>query len=172
MDRESKETMKKFTYRFRSIMVNHVERVIPGTIFSKMVLEMDDTAVEEHAIELTLKDILRDTAWITNFLLSLMIVLPVSGILFFGVYAGFGKGMDQTSWSIIKLIFIASGIITFTTLWVFLSVKVSIGNKKREHVENIRGKGNWRLVDESEWNNFYRLLMIAKNQRENEKTIK
>ncbi len=164
--------MKKFTYRFRSIMVNHVERVIPGTIFSKMVLEMDDTSIEEHAIAISLKDILLDTTWITNFLLSLMIIAPVSAILFFGVYAGFGKGMSQSSWIIVKIIFIAAGVVSFTILWVFLSVKVSIGNKKRIHVEEQRGKGNWRLVDESEWNNFYRLLMIAKKQRESEKIIK
>ena len=31
------------TYRFRSIMVNNVEKVVPGTVFSKMVLEMDDS---------------------------------------------------------------------------------------------------------------------------------
>jgi len=153
-------------------MVNHVERVIPGTIFSKMVMEMDDASVEEHAIALSIKDILLDTTWIINFLLSLMIVGPVSAILFFGVYAGFGKGINQSSWNIVKIVFIAAGIIAFTALWIFLSVKVSIGNKKRNHVWEKRGKGNWRLVDESEWSKFYRLLMVSKNQRESEKIIK
>ena len=92
-------------------MVNQVEKVIPNTVFSKMVLEMDDTAIEEHSIELTVKDILNDTAWITNFFLSLMIVLPVSGILYAIVYVGFGKTVEQSSWSIIKIIFIAVAII-------------------------------------------------------------
>ena len=164
--------MKNYTYRFRSIMVNHVEKVIPGTVFSKMVLEMDDTAVEEHTMDLTLNDILRDTAWITNFFLALMIVTAVSAALFGGIYAGFGRTMDQSSWSIVKLIFLAVYITVFLILWIYLSAKLSVENKKRKFVEQKRGSGNWRIVDESEWDKFYRLLMIAKNKRESEKLIK
>lgn len=164
--------MKTFTYRFRSIMVNQVEKVIPNTVFSKMVLEMDDTAIEEHSIDLTVKEILNDPAWITNFFLSLMIVFPVSGLLFTGVYFGYGKTADQSTWNIIKFIFAAVAVIVFISLWIFFSVRTSVGNKKRICVEQKRGKGNWRIVDESEWNKFYRLLMIAKNQRESEKLIK
>ena len=164
--------MKTFTCRFRSIMVNQVEKVIPNTVFSKMVLEMDDSAIEEHSLELTVKEILHDTAWITNFFLSLMIVLPVSGLLYAGVYFGFGKTADQTTLSIIQIIFAAAGLIAFIVIWIFFSVRVSVGNKKKNLVEQKRGKGNWKLVDESEWDNFYRLLMIAKKQRESEKLIK
>ena len=164
--------MKTFTYRFRSIMVNQVEKVIPNTVFSKMVLEMDDTAIEEHSIELTVKEILNDPAWITNFFLSLMIVFPVSGILYAIVYFGYGKTADPSTLVIIKIIFAAAAFIVFSALWIFLAVRVSVGNKKRNCVEQKRGKGNWRIVDESEWNKFYRLLMIAKNQRESEKLIK
>lgn len=164
--------MKQFTFRFRSIMVNHVEKVVPGTVYSKMVMEMDDTAVEEHTLILTVKDILNDTAWITQFVLSLMIVAAVSGVLFAGVYVGFGRTMEQSSWSIVKLVFVIIDIIVIISLWVYLAVKVSIDNKKRNLVVQKRGAGNWRLVDESEWEKFYRLLMIAKNRRESEKLIK
>lgn len=164
--------MKKFQRRFRSIMVNHVEKVIPGTVFSKMVLEMDDASIEEHSIELTFQELLHDTAWVTNFLLSLMIVAAVAVLLYAGMYLGFSRTLDQYLWNIIKFIFIAACIIAFLILWIILAVKVSIDNKKREYVENVRGKGNWRIVDESDWDNFYRLLMVAKNKRENEKLIK
>ena len=164
--------MKQFTFRFRSIMVNHIEKVVPGTVYSKMVMEMDDTAVEEHTLILTIKDILNDTAWITQFVLSLMIVTAVSGVLFAGTYVGFGRTMEQSSWSMVKLVFIITDIIVIISLWIYLAVKVSIGNRKRDLVVQKRGAGNWRLVDESEWEKFYRLLMIAKNRRESEKLIK
>ncbi|HPS87069.1 MAG TPA: hypothetical protein PLY36_10015 [Spirochaetota bacterium] len=164
--------MKQFTFRFRSIMVNHVEKVIPGTVFSKMVLEMDDTAVEEHTLILTLKDILKDSAWVTQFILTLMIAAAVSGILFAGAYVGFGRTMESSAWNIIKLIFLIADIIVIIPVWIFLAAKVSIGNKKRELVVQKRGAGNWRIVDESEWEKFNRLLMIAKNRRESEKLIK
>jgi len=164
--------VKKYTYKFRSIMVNHVEKVIPGTIFSKMVMEMDDSAVEEHTLILTYKEIINDTAWITNFVLSLMLVAAATGVIFTGVYVAFGRSVEQQSWNIIKFLIITSGILIFIILWIFLSVKVSIENKKRKHVEHERGKGNWRIVDESKWENFHRLLMISKNRRESEKLIK
>ena len=165
-------TVKKFTYRFRSIMVNHVEKVIPGTVFSKMVLEMDDTAVEEHTLELTLKDIVKDPAWITQFILSFMIVTATSGVLLTGVYVGFGRTMEQSLWLTTIIIFIVLDIIIVIALWIYLAFKVSVENKKRELVVQKRDVGNWRLVDESDWDNFYRLLMIAKNRRESEKIIK
>ena len=165
-------TVKEFTYKFRSIMVNHVEKVIPGTVFSKMVLEMDDIAVEEHTMVLTAKDILCDTAWITNFFLSLMIVAAVSAVLFAGTYVGFGRTMEQSAWNIVKLVFIITDVIIFTALWIILASKSAIENKKRKFVEQKRGSGNWRIVDESKWNDFNRLLIIAKNQRESEKVVK
>ncbi len=165
-------TVKKFTYNFRSIMVNHVEKVIPGTVFSKMVLEMDDTAVEKHTLELTLKDILKDPVWITQFILSFMIVTAVSGVLLAGVYVGFGRTMEQSPWIITVITFIILDIIIVIALWIYLAFKVSVENKKRELVIKTRDSGNWRLVDESDWDNFYRLLMIAKNRRESEKIIK
>lgn len=164
--------MKKFTYRFRSIMVNHVEKVIPGTVFSKMVIEMDDTAIEEHTLELTVKDILRDSAWITNFFLSLMITAAVSGGLFTVLYISAGKSMEQDALNITKIIFLCIALIAFAAIWIFLAVKTSVGNKKRKFVEQKRGSGNWKIVDENDWDKFYRLLMIAKNKRESEKLIK
>jgi len=164
--------MKTFTFKFRSIMVNQVEKVIPDTVFSKMVLEMDDSSIEQHSLELTVKDIMRDTAWITNFFLSMMIVFPVSGLLFLMAYFAFGKTADQSALNIMKITFTAAAFVAFILLWIFFSVKVSVENKKRQHVEQKRGKGNWRLVDEAGWDKFYRLLMVAKNQRESEKIIK
>jgi len=164
--------MKTFTYRFRSIMVNHVEKVIPNTVFSKMVMEMDDMSIAGHSLELTVKDILSDPAWITNFFLALMIVLPVSGLSFGIIYYALGKTLNRSSWNLLVILFIAIAFIAFIALWIFLAVKVSVGNKKRKLVVSERGEGNWRIVDESKWDNFYRLLMVAKNQRESEKLIK
>jgi len=164
--------VKQFTLKFRSIMVNHVEKVVPGTVYSKMVMEMDDTAVEKHTLILTIKDILNDSAWITQFILSLMIVAAVSGVLLAGVYVGFGRTMESSAWKMIVLVFITIDIIVIVILWIYLATKVSIENKKRELVVRQRGAGNWRLVDESKWDSFFRLLMIAKNQRESEKLIK
>jgi len=58
--------------------------------------------------------------------------------------------------------------IIFIFTWVLLSVKGAIANKKRLTVINQRGNGNWRIVDEADWEKFQKLMDIAKKSREKE----
>jgi hypothetical protein len=157
--------MKKFTYKFRSIMINHVEKVIPGAASTRMVMEMDDSSIEQHEIELTTGEIFKDSSWIIGFMLSLMISSAIFFLSFGGVYLMYAKTMEPAAWNLTKTIFIAAGILLFLILLIFFTVKFSIQNKKRSYVEKLRGKGNWKIVDEAKWDKFYRLLMIAKNNR-------
>jgi hypothetical protein len=161
--------MKKLAYKFRSIMVNNVEKTIPGTANTKMVLEMDDNSIEQHEIELTLPEIFKDSSWIISFMLSLMISAAIFFLTLGGVYLLYGRTMEQNAWNLTKTIFIAAGILLFLILLIFFTVKFSIQKKKRGYVEKLRGKGNWKIVDEAKWDKFHRLLMIAKNSREKEK---
>jgi heme/copper-type cytochrome/quinol oxidase subunit 2 len=98
-------------------------------------------------------------------MLSLMISSAIFLLSFGAVYLMYGRTMEQATWNLIKTIFIVSGILLFLILLIFFTVKFSIQNKKRDRVEKLRGKGNWKIVDEAKWDNFYRLLMIAKNSR-------
>lgn len=164
--------MKNHIYKFRSIMVNNVEKVIPGTVFSKMVIEMDESTIEEHTLELSLKEILTGKGWISNFFLSIMITGTASALIFAVIYMISGKTMEPSAFHAVKLSFLAAAVIASLLLWIFLASRVSVENSKREFVENKRGKGNWRIVDRKEWDKFYRLLVIAKTQRENEKVVK
>ena len=157
--------MKKNTYIFRSLKINSIEKNITGTSNTYIEFEMDDTTIEQHTIELTLLDIFKDSAWIIGFALSLMISAAVFFLSFGGVYLMYGKTIEQSTWDLTKIIFIASGILLFLILLIFFTVKFSIQNKKKGHVEKLRGKGNWKIVDEEKWDNFYRLLMISKNSR-------
>jgi hypothetical protein len=134
-----------------------------------MELEMDDNSIEQHLIELTPIEVLKDSSWIIGFMLSLMISSAIFLLSFGGVYLMYGKTMEQDTWNLTKLIFIAAGILLFLILLIFFTVKFSIQNKKKNYVEKLRGKGNWKIVDDAKWDNFYRLLMIAKNSREKNK---
>lgn len=156
------------TKKFRSILVNNVEKVVPGTVFTKMVIEMDESTIAEHELNLSLGDILTDWSWFMNFFLAFMSAGGISAILFGLLYMGYGKGAPAESWSYVSKIFLACAIILFLALWIFLSVRGAIGNRKREFVEKERGKGNWRIVDETKWEEFYRLLQISKKSREKE----
>jgi len=157
--------MKKFTYNFRSIMVNNVEKIIPGTSRTTMELDMDEKSIEQHTLELSMKDIIHDRSWKINLLLSVMVAGGISGMIFGIVYLTAGKSMEQSSWSCFISIYTSVTACILILLWIFLSVRNSVSNKKREYVEKLRGKGNWRIVDEAAWDNFYRLLMIAKKNK-------
>lgn len=157
--------MKKFTYNFRSIMVNNVEKIIPGTSRTTMELDMDEKSIEQHTLELSMKDIIHDRSWKINLLLSVMVAGGISGMIFGIVYLTAGKSMEQSSWSCFISIYTSVTACILILLWIFLSVRNSVSNKKREYVEKTRGKGNWRIVDEAAWDNFYRLLMIAKKNK-------
>ena len=157
--------MKKFTCRFRSIMVNNVEKNVPGTGRLTIELDMDEKSIEQHTLELTVNDIIHDRSWKINFLLSVMVAGGISGMIFGIVYVSYGRTMGQQEWSSFIRIYLSISACLILLLWIFLSVKNSFSNKKREYIEKTRGKGNWRIVDESEWDNFYRLLMISKKNK-------
>jgi len=154
--------------KFRSILVENVEKVVPGTVFTKMIIEMDESTVAEHELELSASDIATDRAWFVYLFLSLMIAGAVYALIFGLAYVGFGRGGSPETWSLFTGIFSFISIMVFLVLWIYLSVKGAIKNQKRNLVETERGKGNWRIVDESEWEEFYRLLQIAKKSREKE----
>jgi hypothetical protein len=156
------------TQKFRSILVENKEKVIPGTVFSKMIIEMDESTIEQHELNLSAGDIIADWSWLLNFFLAFMSVGGISAVIFGLGYMGYGRGAEPASWDTFSTVFSGAVILIFVAVWAFLSVRGAIANKKRSYVESKRGKGNWRIVDESKWDEFYRLLQIAKKSREKE----
>ncbi len=156
------------TRKFRSILVNNVEKIIPGTVFSKMVIEMDESTIMEHELNLSPGQILTDRSWIIYFFFAFMAVAFVSAMIFGLLFIGLESRMEPESWNILELIFFITAVLIFFALWISLSVRGSIEHLKREFVEEERGKANWRLVDESKWEEFYKLLQISKRSREKE----
>jgi len=156
------------TEKFRSILVENKEKVIPGTVFSKMIIEMDESTIAEHELKLSPAEIITDWSWVLNFFLAFMSVGGISAVIFGLTYMGYGRLAEPASWGKVSTVFFISVILIFLVVWTLLSVKGAIANKKRIFVEKERGKGNWRIVDESKWDEFYRLLQIARKSREKE----
>jgi hypothetical protein len=156
------------TKKFRSILVENKEKVIPGTVFSKRILEMDESTIAEHELKLTAGDIIADWSWLLNFFLAFMSVGGIAAVVFGLAYMGYGRGAEPASWDTFSSVFFITVILIFSVVWIFLSVRGATENKKRAFVDKQRGKGNWRIVDEDKWDEFYRLLQIAKKSREKE----
>lgn len=168
IDYRNKEAYDMITKKFRSILVENKEKVIPGTVFSKRIIEMDETTIEQHELNLSAADIIADLSWLLNFFLSFMSVGGIAAVIFGLAYMGYGRGAEPASWDHFSKIFFLSVILIFIAVWTLLSVRGAVENKKRAFVDKERGKGNWRIVDEDKWDEFYRLLQIAKKSREKE----
>jgi hypothetical protein len=156
------------TQKFRSILVENKEKVIPGTVFSKMIIEMDESTIKQHELKLSAGAIIADWSWLLNFFLAFMSVGGISAVIFGLAYMGYGRGAEPASWDRFSSVFVIIVILIFMAVWTFLSARGAVANKKRAYVEAERGKGNWRIVDENKWDEFYRLLQIAKKSREKE----
>lgn len=154
------------TYTFRSILTEHVERVIPNTVFSRMELEFKESTSAQHKLELSLKDILTDRAWRSGLFISILVCLGVFGLIYGLMLIIMKNALAGDSGVMIRTVYISVSIAVCLILWLILTLKIGLSNKKRAAVEKERGKGNWRIVDEKDWDRFIRLLNAAKKRRE------
>lgn len=154
------------TYIFRSILTEHVERVIPNTVFSRMELEFKESTSAQHKIEVSLKDILTDRAWRSGLFISVLACLGVFGLVYGLMLIIMKKTLAGDSGTMITTVYISVSIAVCLILWLIITLKIGLSNKKRDAVEQERGKGNWRIVDEKDWDRFIKLLNAAKKQRE------
>ena len=154
------------TYIFRSILTEHVERVIPNTVFSRMELEFKESTSAQHKLELSLKDIITDRAWRSGLFISILVCLGVFGLTYGLMLIIIKKALAGDSGTTIRAIYLSASITACLVLWFILTLKIGLSNRKRDVVEKERGKGNWRIIDEKDWDKFIRLLNAAKKRRE------
>lgn len=154
------------TYRFRSILTENVERVIPGTVFSRMELEFREETSAIHTLELSMKEILTDRAWRTGLFISLMVCCGVFGIIYGLMLIIMKEALAGASGPVIRTAYFSAAGIICLVLWFAVTVKNGTTNKKRDLVEQERGKGNWRIVDEKDWDRFVKMIEASKKKRE------
>lgn len=154
------------TYTFRSILTEHVERVIPNTVFSRMELEFKESTSAQHKLELSVKDLLTDRAWRSGLFISILVCLGIFGLTYGLMLIVMKKTLAGDSGTLIKAAYLSIAIAVCFILWLILTLKIGLSNKKRDTVQKERGKGNWRIVDEKDWDKFIRMINAAKKQRE------
>lgn len=157
--------MKSRIFEFRSIKINEVEKIVPHLEEPVTVKEMDENSIEKHRLEITFKDIVRHSAWMIYFLLSFMVTAVYSGLLYAAFYFLLKNGVSPSLPIANKVFLIVSSVFLFAALWGFFSIKGGIAGKKRSFVVSKRGEGNWKLIDEDKFENFYRLLLISKKAK-------
>lgn len=150
---------------FRSIKICEVEKLHPHTGDTVTVLEMDENSIEKHQFEISFLDLIRNGTWLINFFLSIMITAVHGGIVF-AAFSIFGKRGSSDSMPLEYIaIIVLSSVFLFLILWVFFSIRGGIAKIKLEYVIAERGYGNWKIIDEKKFENFYRLLLISKKKK-------
>ena len=151
-------------FEFRSIKINEVEKIVAHLEDPVTVKEMDENSIEKHRLEITLTDIIRKGTWLINFFLSIMVTAVYAGIVFAAFFL-FAKNSHTFSLPLQhKVFFIFSSVVLFIGLWLFFSIRGGIVKAKREFVFAARGEGNWKIINENKFDNFYRLLLISKKK--------
>ena len=104
---------------FRSIRICEVEKIHPLSGDTVTVLEMDENSIEKHKLQITLTDIIRNSTWLINFFLSIMITAAYAGIVF-TAFLIFAKSSNSGSLPLEhRIIVILSSAVLFLGLWIF-----------------------------------------------------
>ncbi len=92
-----------------------------------------------------------------------MILTAFAGIS----YAAIVLGADSNFFSSSGYCFFYAlfNFILFLSIWTGFVYRASIRDKKNQLVNNSRGKGNWKIIDEEKWDDFKRLLDISVKRR-------
>ena len=165
-----KRAMAKI-YHFRSINAIKEEVPIGNTGKTSVSLTFDETSVEKHEVQLSVKEMLTNRAWKENVGLSFMILIPLYalcyGIMSFGLKIDFNS--IAGNW--VRIVYFITALPVFIIVWSLLSLPRAVKNIKKDYVDKAREEGSYKIIDEKNWEKFFRLLMLSKkNLKEKELT--
>ncbi|MCU0848662.1 MAG: hypothetical protein MUD12_12320 [Spirochaetes bacterium] len=151
--------------RFRSIRVRKIEVPVENSARTLIKMKFDPDTVQKHDLELGIREIISERAWVINFFFAAMIISAlhalVYGLMVVGFKADFSGGACRHA-------FIGSAVVTFLGLWSAFSIAGAVKNRKKEFVAKIRGDGNWKIIDEKKWDRFYRILTAPRDRKKAE----
>jgi hypothetical protein len=154
--------MKIFIYKFRSIKSNLVKKENRRTKKTSIKLQFDKNSIQQHELKISMKDIFIQKSWIINFFLSIMIIIPIGALIYAILKLGLKINFNSSSY----FNYIALNILLFIIIWTTIAIPSSIKNIKKDYVVNLRGKGNWKIIDENKWTRFNNLLNISQKEEE------
>ncbi|MBP7735693.1 MAG: hypothetical protein KA369_06940 [Spirochaetes bacterium] len=149
----------KRTYKLKSLpMVPD-----PGGDAKKFSYDMN--GVRDHAMEVDTKKFMLCPAWIPNFFLALMAVALVFalayGLLVIAMKVDLSGGLGRN-------IFILSAVALFFILWIVIGRPAVIRRLKNDFINQERGKGSWKVLDEGEWDRFRRMRQLEQERLKKE----
>lgn len=153
--------MKK-TYAFRSLPI------VPDPSGKTREITYDIGSARAHSLELGLRDIMLCHSWIQNITISLMAVILAFVLIYGALVIGFKT--DMGTGTVAMKVFIVSMAASFIVLSLAMGIPYAVRRLKIDLVFRERGEGNWKIVDEKDWEHFCRIIRLAEERRK--KTLK
>jgi hypothetical protein len=131
----------------------------------------DMESVRDHEMEFRIADFLLCRSWIWNLFISIMAVALVFALLYGVLVIGMKVDMSFSSGGAGRL-FIIFFVASCFLLWLAMGIPAAIKSLKFKFVVKERGRGNWKILDEGQWDRFCRMRKMEQDRQEKEEQKK
>lgn len=152
-------------YKFKSLLMVQDSADDSGKI------SYDMESVRDHEMEFRIADFLLCRSWILNLFIAIMAVALVFALAYGVLVIGMKTDMSFASGGA-GLLFIIFFAVSCFILWLAMGIPAAIRNLKFEYVVKERGRGNWKVLDEGQWDRFCRMRKIEQDRQEKEEQKK
>ncbi|HSV96614.1 MAG TPA: hypothetical protein VLM75_06735 [Spirochaetota bacterium] len=144
----------KHTARFKSVLIVPDRRRKPDTI------TFDVENARDHVLSISPGNFFINRSWISSFLISLMAIIPLAALVYGVITMGLSLDVNRAlPW------FILSCVVAFITLLALVGTPASVRRLKWDLVVKERGAGNWKIIEDTDWENFTRMIRLAEERK-------
>lgn len=148
------------TYRYRSVLMTPLTgpdgEPTGGYSF-------DPDTVQEHRLAVGPAAFFLDRGWVMGFVIASLATVPLFALMY--GFMVLGLRISPLTDPLAGRLFVLSALLFLVVLWGLLGRGLAVRNLKWGEVVRTRGTGRWKLVDESKWPRFERLMTMAAARR-------
>jgi hypothetical protein len=152
-------------YKFKSLLM------VPDPADDSGKLSYDMESVRDHDMEFRIGDFLLSRSWLWNLFIAFMVVALVFALAYGALVIGMKTDMSFTGGGGGRIFAICFAVACLT-LWLAMGIPAAIRNLKLDFVVKERGRGNWKILDEREWDRFCRMRKMEQDRRVKEEQQK
>ena len=152
-------------YKFKSLLM------VPDPAGGPGKISYDMNSVRDHVMEFRIADFLLRRSWLWNLFFAIMAVALVFALIYGVLVIGMKADMGFTGGGAGRL-FLIFFLLSCVILWLAMGIPAAIRSLKFEFVVKERGKGNWKILDEGEWDRFCRMRKMEQERQVKEEQKK
>lgn len=163
----------KRIYRFKSILMVPEKPVDDGSAAygdgddtgkKNGRITYDQASVKGHVLEAGPAHFLLCRSWIQSFLIALLAVILISAVGYGFMVIGLKVDFGSPGGALAGKLFILSMLLLFIAVLLAVGAPAAVKRLKWDLVVKERGAASWKIVDESKWEHFERMLNMAQER--------